>query len=283
MPEEEEELVEIGRYASVAEAHEHGLVVLSAGESYWLEREWDTVRLLVVSEEADFLEGQVRLYERESAYWPPVEPEVTEHPTGMAVVLWWTLLLVVGYGASFRWPEMVEWGRVSAEAVVSGELYRVGTALFLHADVGHLAGNVLIGGFFLFFAARVSGAWLALGGSLVAGAVGNWVNVQLHLPEPHFSIGASTAVFGTVGWLVAYPLGNGSVGAGRRWLMRVAVPLLAGLALLALLGTGTAFTDTSAHLTGFGSGVILGGGMGMIRRIFAGKSDSRKRFDFQEN
>lgn len=258
MDAEPEDRAEIGRYGSVRQAHECGLVVLSAGESYWVERDGERVRLLVEPEEAEFLARQVRLYERESAYWPPPEPEVTERPTGLGVVFWWILFLVLGYGASFRWPELVEWGRVSGEAVQAGELYRVGTALFLHADIGHLVANSLIGGFFLFVAARQGGAVIALAATFAAGALGNWINVQLHWPDNHLSLGASTAVFGTVGWLVTCPLIRAArPGVSKPWL-RALISLLAGLGLLAFLGTGDAFTDTSAHLTGFCSGLFFG-------------------------
>lgn len=270
MPWEPENLVEIGRFSTSAEAHEFGLVVLSQGENYWLDREGEDWVLLVVPEKADFLAHQLDLYEEEILHWPPPEPSAHEYPTGLSPVFVWAFLLILSYGASLYWPVLQEWGRVDADAVRGGEFYRVLTALFLHADFGHLLSNLLIGGFFLFFCARQMGAVLAVIATFAAGAGGNFLNVLLYQPEPHFSIGASTAVFGTVGLLVAYPLGNGQFQGNRRILQRSLIPILAGMALLAFLGTGDEFTDTTAHLTGFVSGIFLGLFLGMAKRFVPG-------------
>jgi membrane associated rhomboid family serine protease len=42
------------------------------------------------------------------------------------------------------------------------------------------------------------------------------------------------------------------------------------MALLAFLGTGDEFTDTTAHLTGFVSGVLLGLALGLGKRFLPG-------------
>ena len=271
MPWQPEDLVEIGRFSTSAAAHDFGLVVLSQGEHYWVDREGPDWVLLVLPEKADFLSHQLDLYEEEIPYWPPPEPTAHEYPTGLAPVFVWAFVLTLSYGASLYWPVLQEWGRVDAEAVRAGEHYRVFTALFLHADFGHLLSNLLIGGFFLFFCARQMGAVLAVAATFVAGAAGNYLNVLLYQPEPHFSIGASTGVFGTVGLLVAFPLGNGQFKGGRRILLRSLIPVLAGMALLAFLGTGDEFTDTTAHLTGFVSGVLLGLALGLGKRFMPGR------------
>src|SRR5438034_425376 len=61
------------------------------------------------------------------------------------------------------------------------------------------------------------------------------------------SIGASTAVFGALGALAAFPQHR-----RRAW-----VPLGAGLALLAFLGTSKR-ADLAGHLCGFVAGLLLG-------------------------
>ena len=63
------------------------------------------------------------------------------------------------------------------------------------------------------------------------------------------SIGASTAVFGALGALAVLPQLR-----RRAW-----VPLGAGMALLAFLGT-SGRSDLAGHLCGFAAGVALGAG-----------------------
>src|SRR5690606_35050914 len=70
------------------------------------------------------------------------------------------------------------------------------------------------------------------------------------------TIGASTAVFATLGLVAAYAWKQHSAGA-LRWARRWA-PLIAAVALLAFTGAGGERTDVLAHLTGFISGALVG-------------------------
>jgi membrane associated rhomboid family serine protease len=76
------------------------------------------------------------------------------------------------------------------------------------------------------------------------------------MPPTHSAIGASTAVFATLGLLAAYSWRR-RTGRSARWPYRWA-PLIAAVALLALLGAGGEHTDVLAHLTGFFAGTLLG-------------------------
>ena len=100
------------------------------------------------------------------------------------------------------------------------------------------------------------GLWLVL----LAGAGGNALTAVAHRAD-HISVGASTATFGAIGILAALRIVGGRTGSSRRkWWVVVA----AGLALLALLGTGP-HADILAHLFGF----LVGGGLGVIARAHA--------------
>ena len=71
-----------------------------------------------------------------------------------------------------------------------------------------------------------------------------------------FSIGASTAVFATLGILAGY-VWRGQLMAQDRWSTRFG-PIIGGLALLMFTGTGDENTDIGAHLLGFVCGFATG-------------------------
>lgn len=144
-------------------------------------------------------------------------------------------------------------GRADAGLIWAGEWWRAATALTLHADAGHLLGNVAVGTIF----GAVLCAELGLGAGLLlmllAGILGNLVNAAVLGPD-HLSIGFSTAVFGAAGCIA----GLRAVAGPYSGLRGGFVPLAAGLGLTAMLGTGGENTDLGAHIFGFLVGVPLG-------------------------
>lgn len=160
----------------------------------------------------------------------------------------------VAGGALFE-PGEMQAGTVIGETVFDGQWYRVITALTLHLDAGHLASNLLFGTVFGFFAGQVLGggiAWLAI---LLAGGLGNGVNAWVQSPD-HTSVGASTAVFGALGVIVAHalrPRQSPDESLFRRW-----SPLVAGIMIFSLTGVGDERTDVMAHITGFMAGLLVG-------------------------
>ena len=142
-----------------------------------------------------------------------------------------------------------------ARRIQSGEIYRCVTALLLHADDAHLAGNMVAAALFGGAVCAVTGngvGWLMI---LFCGVAGNFINTMVVSPG-HLSIGASTAVFGAVGILCTLQAVR-SVLFGRGWKKAVA-SIGAGLALLAFLGS-SARSDLGAHLFGFVCGFPMGG------------------------
>jgi membrane associated rhomboid family serine protease len=157
----------------------------------------------------------------------------------------------------------LDWGGrgvLDAARVQAGELWLTVTALTLHADLPHLASNLLFGGVFLWLLSQLVGSGLAFAATGAAGLLGNLLNAWAH-PLPHRSIGASTAVFAALGLLVGCEfLRRGAAGAAQRSLRRFAPPIL-GLFLLGWLGTGgeegPARVDVLAHALGFLAGLAL--------------------------
>jgi membrane associated rhomboid family serine protease len=177
-------------------------------------------------------------------------PEVVHPTTGaIATGVAFSLALVAMYlrtgpeSASSPWFER---GSADAAAIVRGEWWRAVTALTLHADAGHVAGNAVLGGLLLALLARSVGPGVASALVLLSGAAGTFAAASL-IRHDFVSIGASTAVFGALGALAALP----------RRSRRVWMPVIGGLALLAFLGTAKR-ADVTGHLCGFVSGVLAG-------------------------
>jgi membrane associated rhomboid family serine protease len=156
-------------------------------------------------------------------------------------------------------------GALDAVAIRGGEWWRTVTALTLHLDITHLMSNLGAGAVIGWFTARQLGvghAWLL---TLLAAAVSNLIEGLLS-SVGYRSVGASTAVFAALGLLAAHTWRRRGQDA-QPWAKRVA-PLVAGLALLGMLGTGGALPeqgqqgaggiDLIAHVLGFVMGVVLG-------------------------
>jgi rhomboid protease GluP len=173
----------------------------------------------------------------------------------------WALLVAAGLLLFFRWTGPAAAGSVwfergAADAhILAGEPWRAVTALTLHADASHVLSNAVAGALFLGLVFRALGPGLGAALVLAAGALGNLANAWLH-SAAHVSVGASTAVFGAVGILagVAGARRRASLARARRPWMTAA----AGLALLAMLGTGGERTDLWAHAFGLLAGGALG-------------------------
>ena len=104
-------------------------------------------------------------------------------------------------------------------------------------------------------------SWLAV---LIAAALGNAANTLL-LDSVHRSIGASTAVFATLGVLASY-VWRARLMAQDRWPTRFG-PIVGGIALLMFTGTGDQNTDVGAHLMGFVCGFATGMFLTLLGRM----------------
>lgn len=170
-------------------------------------------------------------------------------------------LLLVGYAITGDAPfggALAAAGAADSGRILGGELWRVVTALTLHAGLDHVLANVFASAVFLPFAARRFGIGLALLGTLAAGAIGNVLTALLRGPGS-VGVGFSTAVFGVVGLLAGARLIGGPAGDGRGRLLAIG----AAIALLAMLGAGEQ-TDVLAHAGGLVAGIPIGAALGFI-------------------
>lgn len=265
-----DDLGEVGSYVTHAAGSERGLVVLAMGESYWLVPSEGGCLLLVESRVLERARDQVARYERESIGWPP-RPVVDAGPErgGSPVTpILWALVVAECFWAQGRWPALTERAAMDARAVFDhGEWWRIGTALFLHADTGHLISNALIG--ILLFTVVLSTFGRGAGWLLLAGAslTGNLLIAAIMYPAPYRSLGASTAIFAGVGLLTGRAIGTaGHKQHPHRWRAAL-VPLAAGFTILGLYGAGGMLTDVGAHVSGFVAGV----GFGILARWLLGR------------
>lgn len=235
------------------------LVLLAADIPHRIERQQQSWQIYVSLEQAGEAEQELAAYGRENAGWPPVKVTAAkgegqfsskQPPTVLLIGL-----LIVFYAVTGPWAWHSVWfneGAVSLTAVMQhGEWWRLFTALTLHADEVHLLGNVLIGGMVVHLLCREIGAGFGWFLILLAGALGNFFNLLPRSTE-HLSVGFSTAVFGAIGILCGL--------AVRRWHKPgdFLLPLGAGFALLALIGTSGERTDLGAHLWGLLAGFLSG-------------------------
>ena len=170
-----------------------------------------------------------------------------------------TYLDISGFGHTpIDWLQL---GRADANLIRAGEWWRTITALTLHADIQHLMGNILIGGYFVIRLCRAVGGGLGWSLILWSGVLGNAVNAWIHT-SGHRSVGASTALFGAIGAAGMIGLMRQRRVKSRYWIL----PVAAATGLLAMLGAGGADTNTDigAHLFGFACGLALGAVSGWL-------------------
>lgn len=218
-------------------------------------------QLLVPEPHLESARRELQLFEEANQSWPPALPatrQLIENtlPTVSVLLLLATFhnLTLVGLSLPERGIlDLYKLGAAHAASIRVGQWWQCVTALTLHAGPVHLLGNLTIGGIFIILLCRELGSGLAWSLLLASGTLGNLLNAWVQSPD-HRSVGASTAVFGAVGILAAISMVRYRHDLQRRWF----IPVAAGLALLAILGTEGKHTDLGAHLFGFCFGVFFG-------------------------
>jgi membrane associated rhomboid family serine protease len=244
-----------------SQARTWSLVLDSRSIPCCIESDGAAWHLLVPEHHLESACRELRLFEEANQSWPPSLPparHLIENtlPTISVLLLLATFhnLTLVGLSLPERGIlDLYELGAAHAASIRGGQLWQCVTALTLHSGPVHLLGNLTIGGAFIILLCRELGSGLAWSLLLASGTFGNLLNAWVQSPD-HRSVGASTAVFGTVGILAAISTVRYRHHLQRRWF----VPVAAGLALLAILGTEGKNTDLGAHLFGFCFGIFLG-------------------------
>lgn len=249
---------------SARQTDEAGFVLRAVGIEFVVTQLDGAWQLSVPAATATRASEELAAYRAESArpQARPVAPleELESGWPGVAAYVAVVLLAAVAANQDYFGQDWLARGRLDVDRVLAGEWWRTVTALCLHADTAHLAGNIAFGGFFGLYIGRYVGSGVAWCGILVGGALGNALNALVQ-PQGHLAIGASTAVFAALGMLAAFTWRRGAY-RNASWRTRAA-PLTAALGLLAFTGTGGGTAggnvDIVAHLTGFIVG--LGGGL----------------------
>lgn len=256
----------VGSYADEGAAHEHALVLLAMVGACHIDAAEDHAHLQLHVPAALEARARQELEAYECERSDPASPSddsdpALSHSAGWGLYLCWALGLTIIHQLQLTHPVLAEQGASSSiELIEHGEWWRPVTALFLHADHEHLFGNLLSGLFFATLVASSIGPWRGWALILLSGALGNAITSLLVWPEVYRSIGASTAVFGALGILS---------GLGLSWMLRirtrvawlrVLAPVIGGIVVLGMTGSGLpeSNTDVLGHVFGFASGVAAG-------------------------
>lgn len=220
--------------------------------------------LLVPSTFHDRAATEIDAYDRENYDWPlqpPAPDDFAPYFRAQSVLI--VACLMLFYTITGPWSPHSLWfnrGAVdSLRILADGEYFRLLTGLTLHADVVHLLGNCFLGGFLLHFYFLTLGNGIGLAALVATATTANYLNVLAHGPG-HHAVGFSTAVFAVIGILSALNYRHHKFTRPARLLL----PIMAGAAMLAFLGSGNGSgrTDLGAHffglLTGLAAGTLLG-------------------------
>ena len=170
--------------------------------------------------------------------------------TNLAVAAVLLVLWGDDYGTNLRRWMLGAWHAVHEQRAYGRFL----STLFLHANAGHLAANMMAllaaSGAVEFLA---GGRW-ALAVYLVTGLAAALVSYLGH-GAPPLSVGSSGAVFGLLGCTIAFIVRRRSMfNYAKRWkVWRVYIPLF-----ILLFAPALANADVHAHAGGFACGLILG-------------------------
>lgn len=205
---------------------------------------------------------QIDTYTSENKNWPVIDQEDNSFTPIFRVQSMLIISCLISiFSLTGTWSSNSPWfekGAIDTALILyNHEYYRLITALTLHADIVHLMGNCILGGFLLHFYFLLLGNGIGLWALLISSVSANYFNALGH-GAGHHSIGFSTAVFSVIGILSALNYKHYKFSRPAR----IVLPLMAGATMLAFLGSGGERTDLGAHffglITGLVTGIILG-------------------------
>jgi len=142
---------------------------------------------------------------------------------------------------------IVQYGQVNSLVIYSGYYYQLFTSMFIHADIAHIAGNML---FLLIFGLRGEEMFSLpeyLSIYFLGGLTGNILSLLL-LPLETISVGASGAIFAMFGAAVIY---------ARRSFRQSIIGALIYAFFLLFLSSGVG-VNNFAHIGGLVTGLLIG-------------------------
>jgi rhomboid protease GluP len=221
--------------------------------------------LIVEEHEMDKALQSIQLYRLENRRWAWRHQVLSPGLLfDWASVLWVVLLCIFFWICQIN-LDIRDAGMMNAAKVGGGEWWRLFTAMWLHADVAHLAANATLGLVLLGLTMGRYGTGIGLLATYLAGVGGNLVVWFVAFQTPGrgsvASLGASGAVMGSLGLLAAQSF---------TWRPRtpqnvklLITGVLGGLMLFVLFGLDPS-TDVRAHLGGFLTGLLLGAVLSLL-------------------
>ena len=188
------------------QSSEAGLVLTALKIEHEVERVEGRWVVTVPADSAARAHAELSEYAEESRRPPVGILPIPELGTGWRGVVAYVgaLLAVALFARQGAWGyDWLGLGRIDSVRILAGEWWRNVTALTLHVEFSHLAGNIVFGAFFGLYVGRYLGSGIGWAAILGAGALGNALNVLIQ-PGRHLAIGASTSVFAALGLLAAY-------------------------------------------------------------------------------
>ncbi|MCE4961232.1 rhomboid family intramembrane serine protease [Staphylococcus chromogenes] len=163
------------------------------------------------------------------------------------VLIWLCILLFVPHKTDL---EIISLGALSHFNFVHGEIYRLITSLFLHLNFEHLLFNMLSLFIFGKLVESFIGHWRTLVVYLFAGVMGNLFS--LAFINSSFSLGASGAIFGLLGALIAMML------ISQKFTQKMMLQIIVAAIIMAVITLFMRNVNIIAHLTGlFAGGFIV--------------------------
>jgi rhomboid protease GluP len=173
------------------------------------------------------------------------------------------ILLICCFIATFSWEAaagilpngqaLIAAGAINLPELQRGEVWRLTTCLFLHGDANHLIGNCMALYIIAMASQQAFGAGKTLAAFFLTGAAASAVSVWF---QPVPTIGASGAIFGLIGAVIAFLYRY-----RRKFYLRDARIALV-LLLWSLYQVGAGFLDpqiaNAAHVAGLVGGGVLG-------------------------
>jgi membrane associated rhomboid family serine protease len=244
------------------EVMEWGLVMASQEIEAIVDKSAQGWGLLVAESDYDRAVAILQQYKLENRGW-----RWKHHLPGSGFLFHWGVLVwVAAMGAFYYWtmvafPRLQSLGEMEPARVAAGQWWRLFTAITLHANLEHLAANLVTGGLFLGLAMVRYGPGTAMLAAFLAGAVGNCADLVSYSADSA-SLGASGMVMGALGLLSVHSFSLWrKFPHSRRLIARGAA---AGILILVLLGFGPG-TDMVAHVGGFLAGAVLGLALNTVR------------------
>ena len=243
------------------QAMDWGLVLASQGIEATIQgpEGGESWGLTVAAQDEQEALDAIRQYRLENRRWPWQHPVLPQGYLFDWLSLAWVLLLLFLFWRQGR-ADLRPAGMMVSALVSQGQWWRLFTAVWLHADPGHLAANATLGFVLLGLVMGRYGSGVGLLAAYLSGVAGN-AGAWLLAPEPYRSLGASGMVLGSLGLLAAQSV---SLRARDAMTPRLIVSgFLAGVMLFVLLGLSPG-TDILAHLGGFLGGLLLGAPLALV-------------------